>query len=386
MKLPPKVLLVDDNPEFLEVMERILTSRTNYNVLTLQEGERALEVTRSEMPDVIVLDVYMPGADGPQICRQLKALPEVANIPILFLTAVGGDPSFRARCLDEGADDFLLKPADSEELIARLSVLLRIKNLQDQLRRERDELEQKVQERARELKEKETLAAIGKMVAGIAHEIRNPLGAISNSAAVLSRDLVLGGEDSKLMDIIVRESERLRLTINDFLKFAHPGPYHFTSVDIKKLIEDVILLAQRDNLCTKDISIRSELQSDLPLAEVDQDRIHQVLWNLIRNALEAVRGSGEITLIARQAIQDDVNGIFIRIEDNGPGIPIDDLKNIFEPFFTNKARGSGLGLAMVNSTVKAHGGAVNVASSDGEGTAFEVWLPVQQNNASRKNG
>jgi signal transduction histidine kinase len=355
----PKILLVDDNPDFLEVTERILSSRAGYNVLTLTEGSRTLEMAKNEKPDIIVLDV-----------------------PVLFLTAVGGDPSFRARCLEEGADDFIMKPANSEELVARLSVLLRIKNLQDELRRERDELEQKVQERARELKEKETLAAIGKMVAGIAHEIRNPLGAISNSAAVLSRDLILEGEDSKLMDIIVRESERLRVTINDFLKFAHPGPYHFIPVDLKKLIEDVILLAQRDNLCTDGVSIRSDLRSDLPTADVDQDRIHQVLWNLIRNSLEAVRGHGTITLTAQRAVHDDEDTIYIKIKDDGPGIPQEDIKNIFEPFFTRKARGSGLGLAMVQSTVKAHGGAINVVSRNGEGTVFKIWIPVKQGSTS----
>ena len=134
----PKILLVDDNTEFLNITQKLLQARTGYNILTLSEGSRTLEVSLKEKPDVIVLDVYMPDAEGPEVCRELKRVPEVANIPVLFLTAVGGDPRFRARCLEEGADDFLTKPANTDELIARLRVLLRIKSLQEELRDERD--------------------------------------------------------------------------------------------------------------------------------------------------------------------------------------------------------------------------------------------------------
>ncbi len=380
----PKILLVDDNTEFLNITQQLLQARTEYDILTLSEGSRTLEVSLKEKPDVIVLDVYMPDAEGPQVCRELKRAPEVANIPVLFLTAVGGDPRFRARCLEEGADDFLTKPANTDELIARLRVLLRIKSLQEELRDERDELERKVQARARELKEKETLAAIGKMVAGVAHEIRNPLGAISNSAAVLSRDLILEGEDDKLMDIIVRESERLRLTINEFLKFAHPAPYNYLPIDVRQLVEDVIMLARRDGLCAEGLTFELELPEDLPPVEIDQDRIHQVLWNLIRNALQAVDNEGEIRVTLQSEQVNEAAGIQIVVSDTGPGIPEEDINHIFDPFFTRKARGSGLGLAMVQSTVRAHNGVISVESNGGTGTIFTVWLPVHQDNLDGK--
>ncbi len=382
----PKILLVDDNREFLKVTEEILRRNTGYEVISLEEGSKTLEVAQKENPDVIVLDVYMPDADGPQICRLLKDSEELKNIPVLFLTGVGTDPHFRARCLEDGADDFLTKPANTQELIARLRVLLRIKNLQETLRRERDELEQKVQDRARELKEKETLAAIGKMVAGVAHEIRNPLGAISNSAAVLSRDLILEGEDLKLMDIIVLESNRLRDTINEFLTFAHPQPYNFSPVDLKKLAEDVHMLAMRDNLCKSDVDLSIELQKDLPKIKADRDRLYQVVWNLIRNALEAIHGRGEVKVSVRAKSLENRRGVSIAVSDDGPGIPEEDRDQIFEPFFTRKARGSGLGLAMVNSTVQMHGGEVTVESNRGRGSVFEVWLPVGEKNTNRNGG
>lgn len=374
--IKPKVLLVDDNREFLEVTESILREMTDYQVYSLGKGSETLEIARREKPDVIVLDVYMPDADGPQICRELKASPDLRNIPVLFLTAVGQDPRFRARCLEEGGDDFLLKPADSQELIARLRVLLRIKSLQDTLRKERDELEEKVQQRAKELEQKETLAAIGKMVAGVAHEIRNPLGAISNSAAVLSRDLVLEGEDQKLMDIIVQESNRLRDTITDFLTFAHPPPYHFREIDLKRLIEDVYLLAKRDNLCGQGVDLQVDFPDRLPRIKVDRDRLQQVLWNLIRNALEAIRGHGKVVLSVKAETARTQKGVLISVSDNGPGIPSENLENIFTPFFTSKTRGSGLGLAMVQSAVRMHGGKIKVPKGDTGGASFQVWLPI----------
>lgn len=374
----PKILLVDDSAEFLQITGELLRIKAGYQVIPLEKGSRALEVARRENPDVILLDIYMPDAEGPQICRQLKTSPDLNSIPVLFLTAVGSDAQFRARCLEEGGDDFLMKPVDADELIARLRVLLRIKSLQDELRRERDELERKVQERARELKEKETLAAIGKMVAGVAHEIRNPLGAISNSAAVLSRDLVLEGEDLKLMEIIVRESARLRETISDFLTFAHPPPYNFSPVNMGELINDVLFLAKRDSLCGSGVSFRVDLAADVPPVYVDRDRLHQVIWNLIRNALEAVRGEGEVRLVLREAEHQGQKGVVISVVDDGVGIPDGEHEQIFEPFFTRKARGSGLGLAMVQSTVRAHSGAITVKSRQGQGSEFSVWLPMGQ--------
>ncbi|TKJ42146.1 hypothetical protein CEE37_00275 [candidate division LCP-89 bacterium B3_LCP] len=377
-KHTPTVLLVDDNKEFLDVTEKILREITGYNVLTLADGRETIQVATTQKPDVIVLDVYMPGRDGPDICRQLKGTQELDNIPVLLLTGGGNDAQFRARCLEDGADDFLMKPADSDELIARVNVLLRIKALQDELRRERDELEEKVQARARELEKTETLAAIGKMVAGVAHEIRNPLGAISNSAAVLSRDLILEGEDHKLMDIIVQESNRLRDTITDFLTFAHPPPYNFTLVNLRELVEDVILLAGQDTLCGDEVVFQADIEDYLPEIEIDRDRIHQVLWNLIRNALEATGERGEIAIRVFTQLLNRKNGVVIQIVDDGSGIPDEDVEHIFAPFFTRKAKGSGLGLSMVQSAVKAHCGTVRVQNDDTGGAVFKVWLPVRQ--------
>jgi len=377
-----KILLVDDDSEFLSATSELISHKTGYEVIPLDDGVRTVDLARREMPDVIVLDVFMPDTEGPEICRAIKSQPDLRDVPVLFLTGGGVRASFKARCLEEGADDFLMKAAETEELIARLQVLLRIKRLQDDLRAERDALEIKVQERARELQEKETLAAIGKMVAGVAHEIRNPLGAISNSASVLSRDLVLEGDNLKLMDIIVRESDRLRVTINDFLKFAHPAPYLFVSVDIKSVIDDVVTLARNDQLCTDKVKLQVECQEDIDPVQIDQDRIHQVMWNLLRNALEALQGSGEIKIKVSETKDEAIPHLIIKVRDNGPGIAEADQSNVFAPFFTKKARGSGLGLAMAAAAIRAHNGIITLESEEGRGAEFTIELPLKQPNMS----
>jgi len=115
---------------------------------------------------------------------------------------------------------------------------------------------------------------------------------------------------------------------------------------------------------------------------VDRDRMQQVLWNLIRNALEATRGRGKIHLELKLSTKKGRAGVKINVADDGVGIPVEDQEQIFEPFFTRKARGSGLGLAMVQSTIRAHGGDVTVKSNEGKGSVFTVWLPAGQKNLS----
>jgi two-component system sensor histidine kinase HydH len=181
----------------------------------------------------------------------------------------------------------------------------------------------------------------------------------------------------------VGEAERLRKTINEFLTFAHPPPCCFAPTDLSRLIEDVLFLARRDSLCDDRVEFSIRIEPELPPVPVDRDRLQQVLWNLVRNSLEAMKGKGCIVIeVARQA-QDGIPGILIRVADDGPGIPAEDREQVFEPFFTRKTRGSGLGLALVHAAAKAHGGSIRLREAAPAGCCFDLWLPLAQEAQAR---
>jgi signal transduction histidine kinase len=183
----------------------------------------------------------------------------------------------------------------------------------------------------------------------------------------------------------VKEANRLRETINEFLTFAHPQPYYFTAVDIAKVIEEVLILARRDSLCGPEVTFQVDIPHDLPPVQIDRDRVQQVLWNLIRNSLEAIKGKGTISLSAGLEASEEALGVAIQISDDGLGIPPEDRELIFEPFFTRKARGSGLGLALVHSAVSAHSGFISLLdNNDDRGCRFHIWLPLTQDNPVTK--
>jgi len=142
----------------------------------------------------------------------------------------------------------------------------------------------------------------------------------------------------------------------------------------------VLFLAKRDPLCTDGVTLESDVSEAIPAIEADRDRLHQIFWNLVRNSLEAIRGKGRIRVEARQEARPGCEGVVICLSDDGPGIAPQDRELIFEPFFSRKARGSGLGLALAHSAVTAHGGKIElVADTAAPGCSFRLWLPMKQN-------
>lgn len=223
----------------------------------------------------------------------------------------------------------------------------------------------------------ERLADLGRMAANIAHEIRNPLGAIVNAISVLRRPAA--ASDPRLLQIVGEEADRLDHIIREFLLFARPPARAVVPCDLPALIGDTILLVRRDHRLPEDIVVRFRHAPDLPLVVLDPNQIRQVLWNLLKNAAEAMSGPGTIDIDA--APGSDGTTVLVSVTDDGHGV--DDPVAVFEPFFTTRAQGTGLGLAVVARIVRDHGGLVTVRNVPGRGASFTLRLPLAAEGSPR---
>jgi len=236
-----------------------------------------------------------------------------------------------------------------------------------------------------QVRRSEKLASMGELAAAIAHEIRNPLGAICNSVGILDSRLKLSGQDRDLLEMIVGESERLDRIISDFLSFAHPREPSFVLQDIKGIIKNTIFLLGQDKRFTDKIEIKEIYESVLPKVYIDSDLIHQILWNLFINSLDAMPNGGRIRVVVRKTTLFLRNAIEIIISDTGIGMAEHEINKVFEPFYTTKSEGTGLGLSVVQRIIDEHGGTIDVKSKYGRGTTFYIKLPVVNEKQAVQN-
>ena len=214
------------------------------------------------------------------------------------------------------------------------------------------------------------LASLGRMAANIAHEIRNPLASLSGAVEVLAAGALAGETRERLAQIVLKEAERLNGIIRDFLEYARPVPISRAPVNVAEILDEVLLLLEH-RAAPGTLKIVREFAPSL-VWSVDRQQFRQAVWNLALNALQAMPDGGELRVsIARVSEQ-----LLLRIADTGEGIPVSDLGHIFEPFFSTKPGGSGLGLALVHRVVQDHGGEIDVQSRPGVGTAFTLTLPA----------
>ena len=219
------------------------------------------------------------------------------------------------------------------------------------------------------------LAAVGEMAAGIAHEIRNPLASMSGSIQILRHELPLSSEQEQLMDIVLRESERLNTTIRSFLAYARPQRFHIERFDARRPLNDAALLLRN----SADVHDKHEILVDVPGSELwyeaDEGQIKQIVWNLATNGLRAMPGGGRLHLIG--AYEPASAGVVLTVRDEGVGIPPEELDRLFQPFHGTFAQGSGLGLAIVHRIVSDYNGEISVSSRPGAGTSVSVHLPAR---------
>jgi two-component system sensor histidine kinase PilS (NtrC family) len=229
----------------------------------------------------------------------------------------------------------------------------------------------------RDARLRQRLAAVGEMAAGIAHEIRNPLASMSGSIQVLRQELPLSEDQAQLMDIVLRESERLNDTIRSFLAYARPQRSAPARLDVRKVLQDAATLLRNSAEVRPDHVIDVEVPVDPVWCEADENQIRQVVWNLATNGLRAMSSGGRLRLaVSSERAPDGDESVVLSIQDEGCGIAPEDLDGIFQPFRSSFERGTGLGLAIVHRVVTDYNGTIQVSSQVGTGTTMSVRLPA----------
>jgi two-component system sensor histidine kinase PilS (NtrC family) len=232
----------------------------------------------------------------------------------------------------------------------------------------------------REARIQQRLAAVGEMAAGIAHEIRNPLASMAGSIQILRQELPLSPDQSQLMDIVLRESERLNETIRSFLAFARPQRQNSAPVDIRRVVTDAARLLENSSELTDRHHISVDVPADDVVLDADEGQLRQIVWNLATNGLRAMPNGGRLTLAIKERVLEDhvTREVVLSVGDEGTGIAAEDLDGIFQPFRGAFSRGTGLGLSIVRRIIAEYGGEIQVTSERGAGTTVNVRFPTRR--------
>jgi len=367
-----RVLLVDDEVDFLESLGQRLALR-GLEVVTAPSGEDALAELARHSVDVVVLDVRMPGMDGIETLRHIKE--SYPRIEVVMLTG-HADLESSLEGMRFGFFDYLTKPVDIDTLIAK------IHDAQSRRQGEEPDGDNTFGDKLKQhMIVADRLASLGELAGSIAHEINNPLAIIAESAGWLHShmerypDLPTGLEsDIQLaLDKIESAVERARRISHNFLRFARSPEAMVSEIVLRDLAAEVVDLTSK-TATNSEVRVEISTSSNDSLrVSTDPYQLRQVLLNLVTNAIQAVPPGGRVSL---QFVGDDQE-VEIAIDDNGPGIPDENIERIFEPFFTTKpdGQGTGLGLAVSRGIVERLGGRIEVDSRPGEGCTFRVALP-----------
>lgn len=498
------VLLVDDNPINLQILYKTLQG-CGYKLLIAKDGESALEIANTVSPSLILLDIMMPGMDGYEVCEELKRNPETEDIAVIFLSALE-DSSAKVKGFAVGGVDYISKPFQADEVVARVRNHIKIHRLERQLARRNFELEsenhqilnavsegiigldregritmlnpaatvicgwsaadclgeqlftiglfdsdgervpehltlpyrsyrmgqsshsdmelirrrderllpvtvtctpraeggavivlrdisvwveseeklrltrEELESQRQNIAHMERLSTTGEMAAGIAHEVNQPLTAVSNYSRVVRRMMEEEEVDRikliEILDKINTQSVRASNVIQRMRSFVKKPNVGMATADVNALIQEVIALAEVDSRIN-DVSIHFEPQRDLPVVAMDVVQIQQVALNLIRNAMEAMvdMGSRQQGVLVKTSKQG--RAIQVEVVDSGVGIKEGEEEEIFSPFYSTKPNGMGIGLSICQSIIQAHGGEIGFRANSDAGTTFYFSLPIK---------
>jgi len=415
------ILIVDDTPDNIRFLSSLLVEQ-GYNVRKALNGKMALTAVKAVLPDLILLDINMPGMNGYEVCEHLKKDVNTCSVPVIFLSALDGVVD-KVKAFKMGGADYITKPFHLEEILARIKNQLKIASLQTQLQVQNAQLEQMLEELKNaqvELVQKEKMLGLGMLAAGMAHEINNPINFISGNLnharqyikyllnlitlykeayptptaniqeAIEEIDLDFIVPDlQKLLDSMQNGAERIRTTILAIRIFSRLDESDIKAVDIHEGIDSTLLLLEhrlKPEGKSPEIKVVKEY-GNLPLVTCYASQLNQVFFNLLNNAIDALDSKHEedsmkssVPTIRISTELTNSDTVTVRIKDNGIGIAEEVRSRLFDPFFTTKSVGKGSGLGLLTSyqiIVEKHKGQINYYSSLGEGAEFVIEIPVK---------
>lgn len=366
----PRVLAVDDQRDSLRLLE-IRLRAAGIDCFPCSSGPAALALLEHQPVDVVILDVMMPEMDGFEVCRRIKANPDNRDIPVLFLTAKL-ETEDKVRGLEVGGHDYLSKPVDHQELLARTRAALRVKYLQDQLK-EQLQLQQKINVLQQEMLGGHWEKTLGQLAASLAHEVNNPLAAALGSVQLLALDRQLSPVTHQRLAVIDGSLQRVGRKLRSLLLIAQSSRQPQT-ICLAEMVEDLLALINYQVLMCK-VRIVTELNRDC-YWEGDPGELARAVLYILNNAMEAATGGGDPLITVR--IQPRGNSAGIHILDRGCGVSEEIRDRIFDPFFTTKGPPHhGVGLYLASQIVKAAGGQIHFRDLPGpDRTEFEISLPA----------
>ncbi|WP_250657480.1 hybrid sensor histidine kinase/response regulator [Alkalimarinus coralli] len=390
-----QVLLVDDNPQNLKILYDTLDDQ-HYRLLLANSGDKALSIAEKSKPDLILLDIMMPGMDGYEVCETLKSNPSLKDIPVVFLSALD-DVESKVKGFEKGGVDYIAKPFQPREVISRVATQIRLRRLEQALKEKNRELsadnvemKKKLEAQREQLAHFSRLSTMGEMAAGFAHEVNQPLTAITNYSRVAHRLLGDNPEDNQVtnkamlattLNKLEAQSHRASEVIQRIRGFVKKPKSGKQELNVTSLLTDVVQFAEVD-VRNNQGRVTLELPDALPNVEADEIQVQQVTLNLIRNALEAsfiwqqANNAFDEPAVVEVSAYADTRNVWVEVKDHGCGLADDAEQKLFHPFYTTKGEGMGIGLSLCQSLIQAQGGKIGFRRNPDRGTTFYFSLPI----------
>jgi two-component system, sensor histidine kinase and response regulator len=368
----PEILIVDDQPDNLRVLSSLLMKK-GYNVRKALNGEIALATCQKMLPDLILLDIMMPDLNGYEVCERLKSNPHTAQIPVIFLSALD-DTTAKVKAFSYGGSDYITKPFQAEEVLARIDKQMTLERLQRQLIQKNNELQTLNQELQRSNTELEQFACVA------SHDLQSPLQLIIGYADMLlwKYDSFLDEKGEHYLSEIAKASQRMNQLIQDLLSYSRvkAGQVEFEVLECEVILEEAIANLQDDI----QVSGASITHDHLPVVLGDRTQLIQLFQNILSNAIKFRRPQVTPEIKISITPQEEEQVVQFSIQDNGIGIDPKDYSLVFEIFKRlhayNQYPGTGIGMSLCKKIVEGHGGRIWVESELNQGTTFFFTLTL----------